>query len=182
MPKELQLQWMAGRLVPLSHTLQSRHTILMMSGTCKTLSYTQEHSMRPTQDKIWHLYWVMFFREWKTEEKKPVLVTDNAKNMILAGASAEMKPHVWCIAHTLNLSSQKARKVDTVSALLVKIRKLVTFFQKSPKACEALYEMQIQLHLKHLKLVHDVSMRWNSSLEMMGHSGNSSLLWCWQGR
>lgn len=105
--------------------------------------------------------------EWKLSDKKPALVTDNARNMLLAGASAEMEPHIRCIAHTLNLSSQKALKVETVSALLVKIRKLVTFFHKSPKACEALHEVQAQLKLKHHKLVHDVSTRWNSSLDMM---------------
>lgn len=55
----------------------------------------------------------------------------------------------------------------SVSGLLVKIRKQVTFFHKSSKACEALKEMQTQLHLKHHKLVHDVSTRWNSSLEMV---------------
>lgn len=86
--------------------------------------------------------------EWKIEEKNPALITDNARNMTLAGAGAEMEPHVQCIAHTLNLSSQKALKVDTVSALLVKLRKQVTFFHKSCKACEALKEMQTQLHLK----------------------------------
>uniref|UniRef100_A0A8C4GH43 Zinc finger BED domain-containing protein 1 n=1 Tax=Dicentrarchus labrax TaxID=13489 RepID=A0A8C4GH43_DICLA len=105
--------------------------------------------------------------EWKIEGKKPALVTDNASNMLLAGTLAEMKPHVRCIAHTLNLSSQKALQVDTVSALLVKMRRIVTYFHKSPKACEALHEIQTQLHLKHHKPVHDVSTMWNSSLEMM---------------
>ena len=103
--------------------------------------------------------------EWKLSDKKPALVTDNARNMLLAGASAEMEPHIRCIAHTINLSSQKALKVETVSALLVKLRKLVTFFHRSPKACEALREVQAQLKLK--QLVHDVSTRWNSSLDMM---------------
>lgn len=106
-------------------------------------------------------------REWKIEDKNPALVTDNARNMILAGVGAEMEPHVRCIAHTLNLASQKALKVDRVSELLVKMRKVVTFFPKSPKATEALREMQTQLHLPHHKLVHDVSTRWNSSLDML---------------
>ncbi|KAL6491014.1 hypothetical protein MHYP_G00013590 [Metynnis hypsauchen] len=105
--------------------------------------------------------------EWKLEDKKPALVTDNARNMLLAGAGADMEPHIRCIAHTLNLSSQKALKVETVSALLVKIRKLVTFFHKSPKACGALHEVQAQLKLKDHKLIHDVTTRWNSSLDMM---------------
>lgn len=107
--------------------------------------------------------------EWKIEEKNPALVTDNARNMILAGAGAEMEPYVQCIAHTLNLSSQNALRVEIVSALLVKIRMQVTFFHKSAKASEALKEMQIHFYLKNHKLVHDVSTRWNSSLDMVEH-------------
>ncbi|XP_077085839.1 E3 SUMO-protein ligase ZBED1 [Siphateles boraxobius] len=106
-------------------------------------------------------------REWKIEEKSPALVTDNTRNMILAGAGAKMDPHVRCIAHTLNLASQKAFKVDSVSVLVVKVRKLVTFFHKSPKATEVLREIQTQLHLPNDKLIHDVSTRWNSSLDML---------------
>lgn len=136
----------------------------MMSGTCKTLFCRPERSMRPTQDKICQSLLRDVCCEWKIEEKNSAFVTDNARNMTLAGAGAEMEPHVQCIAHTLNLSSQKALKVDTVSALLVKLRKQVTFFHKSCKACEALKEMQTQLHLKHHNLVHDVS---TSSLEMV---------------
>lgn len=44
-------------------------------------------------------------REWKIEDKNSALVTDNANNMILAGAGAKMNPHVQCVAHTLNLAS-----------------------------------------------------------------------------
>ena len=105
--------------------------------------------------------------EWNISDKQPALVTDNARNMILAGSGAEMKPHVRCIAHTLNLSSQKVFKVQSVSELMVKIRKVVTYFHKSTKACEALHEKQNDLSLEHHKLVHDVSTRWNSSLEMV---------------
>lgn len=70
-------------------------------------------------------------------------------------------------SHTLNLASQKALKVNRVSEFVVEVRKLVTFFHKSPKATEVLREMQTQLHLHNHKLVHDVSTRWNSTLDML---------------
>lgn len=105
--------------------------------------------------------------EWKLTDKNQALVTDNTKNMILAGAGAELDPHVQCIAHTLNFASQKALKVDKVSDLLMKMTKMATFFHKSPKATEIPREMQTQLHLLNHKLIPDVSTRWNSSLEML---------------
>lgn len=69
--------------------------------------------------------------EWKIKDKRPVLVTDNAKNMILTGASVKMDPHVRCIAHTLNLASQKALRLDRASELVIKVRKVVSFFHRS---------------------------------------------------
>lgn len=106
-------------------------------------------------------------REWNIKDKNTALVTDYAKNMMLAGVGAEMDPHMRCIAHTLNLASQKSLKLDRVSELLAKVRKVVTFFHRSPKATEVLHEMQAQLHLPNHKQIHDVSTRWNSSLDML---------------
>lgn len=51
-------------------------------------------------------------RKWNITDKNLALVTDNARNMIVAGAGAELEPHVRCVAHTLNLASQKALKLD----------------------------------------------------------------------
>ncbi|KAK6302308.1 hypothetical protein J4Q44_G00266630 [Coregonus suidteri] len=47
--------------------------------------------------------------EWKIYDKNPAIVTDNARNMIVAGAEAQFSPHITCFAHTLNLASQKAK-------------------------------------------------------------------------
>nr|XP_054593369.1 E3 SUMO-protein ligase ZBED1-like [Nothobranchius furzeri] len=58
--------------------------------------------------------------DWKILDKEPALVTDNATNMVLAGVEAEMTPHLMCFAHTINLATQKAFKVDTVARLLGK--------------------------------------------------------------
>lgn len=106
-------------------------------------------------------------REWNITDKNPALVTDNARNMVVAGAGADVTPHVRCVAHTLNLASQKALKMDRVSELLVKVRKVVTYFHKSPQAAEVLREIQSQLHLPNHKLIHDVCTRWNSSVDML---------------
>lgn len=95
------------------------------------------------------------------------MVTDIARNMILIGAGADFDPHVRCIAHTSNLASQKDLKVDRVSELLVNVRKLVTFFHRSPNASDGLREIQTHLHLPNHKLIHDVFTRWNNSLEML---------------
>lgn len=64
------------------------------------------------------------FREWKLQDKKTALVTDNALNMLLAAALAKVGLHVRCVAHLLNLASQKALKVEKVLELLVKVRKV----------------------------------------------------------
>lgn len=83
-------------------------------------------------------------RKWNITDKNPALVTDNARNMIVAGAGTELEPHVRCVAHTLNLASQKALKLDRVSDLLVKVRKVVTYFHKSPQVAEILQDIQSQ--------------------------------------
>ncbi|KAF3861204.1 hypothetical protein F7725_001459 [Dissostichus mawsoni] len=55
--------------------------------------------------------------EWQLSDKDVVLVTDNASNMIAAAEFGKF-PHVKCFAHTLNLASQRALKVATLSRLL----------------------------------------------------------------
>lgn len=41
--------------------------------------------------------------EWTIADKNPALVTDKARNMIVAGKAAGFTPHIICFAHTLNL-------------------------------------------------------------------------------
>lgn len=82
MSKELHKQWMIGHLAPLIRILWSQYTTSVRSGFYQDVC-----------------------REWKIEDKNSALVTDNANNMILAGAGAKMNPHVQCVAHTLNLAS-----------------------------------------------------------------------------
>lgn len=105
--------------------------------------------------------------DWNLLDKDPALVTDNATNMVLAGVEAEMSPHLMCFAHTINLATQKAFKVDTVARLLGRVRRVVSFFHRSVRAAEILQDKQKQLGLPVHKLIQDVSTRWSSTQNML---------------
>ena len=101
----------------------------------------------------------------------PPLVTDNAANMVVAAQHLNSKPHIGCFAHCLNLAAQKALKIDTVSRLLAKVRKIVGFFHRSTTAAAILKSKIRLLGLgdvnKELKLIQDVPTRWNSAADML---------------
>ena len=105
--------------------------------------------------------------DWNLLDKEPALVMDNTTNMVLAGVEAEISPQLMCFAHTINLATQKAFKVDTVARLLGRVRKVVGFFHRSVRAAEILQDKQKQLALPIHKLIQDVSTRWNSSQGML---------------
>ncbi|XP_073450123.1 E3 SUMO-protein ligase ZBED1-like [Aquarana catesbeiana] len=104
--------------------------------------------------------------EWQLSDKSVVLVTDNASNMIVAAQVGKF-PHVKCFAHTLNLASQRALKVATLSRLLGRVRRISTFFHRSTRASHCLKEKQKCLGLKNHKLITDVPTRWNSAYDMV---------------
>lgn len=104
--------------------------------------------------------------EWQITDKDLVLVTDNASNMIVAAQLGNFL-HIKCYAHTLNLASQKALKLPTVTRLLGRIRRITTFFHRSTTANQLLKENQNMLSLKNHKLKTDVCTRWNSAYEMV---------------
>ncbi|KAK7913711.1 hypothetical protein WMY93_013922 [Mugilogobius chulae] len=105
--------------------------------------------------------------EWSITDPYPALVTDNARNMVVAGQEAKSSPHLLCFAHTLNLSSQKGLGVNGASRLLGKVRKIVGYFHRSPHANHVLQEKQSILELPCHKLIQDVITRWNSSFDML---------------
>lgn len=63
--------------------------------------------------------------------------------------------HVKCYAHTLNLASQKALKLPTVTRLLGRIRQITTFFHR----CTTANQLNM-LSLKNHKLKTDVCTRF----------------------
>ncbi|XP_069129208.1 E3 SUMO-protein ligase ZBED1-like [Argopecten irradians] len=107
--------------------------------------------------------------EWnlKRHDQMPSLTTDNAKNIINAEQLAGFQPHIGCITHTINLATQRGLKVPQLDRLLGRIRRVVTYFHKSNIAMAILNTKQTLLELPHLKLIMDVSTRWNSTFNML---------------
>lgn len=75
--------------------------------------------------------------------------------------------HVRCLAHTINLVVQSGVKpIDDIRA---KARSLVAFFHRSTVGAEKLIEQQklLKPDKQPLKLIVEVSTRWNSAMKMM---------------
>ena len=107
--------------------------------------------------------------EWKLKRPHGMLacVTDNASNMHIAAETAELFPHIGCFAHTINLASQRALEINTVSRLISRVKRVVAYFHRSSTAASMLKQKQDLLQLPKHKLVQDVSTRWNSSYDML---------------
>ena len=104
--------------------------------------------------------------EWGLPEHPP-LVTDNASNMLVAGRELGCNPHICCYAHTLNLAVQKGLNVNSVSRLLGRIRRVVSYFHRSTSAAAVLKDKIKLLGLRQIKLIHDVCTRWNAAVDML---------------
>ncbi|XP_041361859.1 E3 SUMO-protein ligase ZBED1-like [Gigantopelta aegis] len=104
--------------------------------------------------------------EWGLN-KNPPLVTDNAANMEVAAIEAGCIPHIGCYAHTLNLAAQRGLKVNSVSRILARVRRVVSFFHRSTTAAALLKEKTKRQGLKNVKLLQDVPTRWNSACDML---------------
>ena len=103
--------------------------------------------------------------EWNLQryDQNLSLTTDNASNIVNAAKQAELSPHVRCVAHTINLATQRGLKISQMDRLLGRIRRIVSFFHRSTTAMAVLKSKQSLLELPQRKLINDVSTRWNSS-------------------
>ena len=100
------------------------------------------------------------------QNKVNVMTVDNASNMTVALEVAGAQK-LGCLAHTLNLASNKAMSIQSLQKVLAKVRSIVTFFHKSNIATEMLKEKQLALQLPQHKLINDCKTRWNSTYQMI---------------
>ena len=110
--------------------------------------------------------------EFHLTNKLVALTTDNAavnyKCLSLLKAFNEdyrNVTHIPCIAHVLNIAVQSGLK--TIQDEVNKVSKLVHFITFSGKRKQIFEERCNLLHVKHLELVKDMSVRWNSTYLML---------------
>ena len=98
--------------------------------------------------------------------------SDNGRNMVnaLGRDGLGISPVIGCVAHTINLCVEDGFKVQRVSHLLAKIRRVVEHFHKSTKSTYQLREAQLAAGKNEndvLGVVQDVKTRWTSAYFML---------------
>ena len=95
------------------------------------------------------------------------VVRDAGANMKKALFLCEVK-NVDCFAHQIQLVVKKGITAQkAVSDILSKCRSIATHFNHSTVAQDELKKIQSRLNVRHLSVVQDVPIRWNSSLHML---------------
>lgn len=105
--------------------------------------------------------------DWKLSKEALVcVVTDTASNNI---SFANLAGIEWlgCFAHRLHLSVVHALDSPGLKEVLGRARKMVTFFHRSSKGLEALYQQLEFAQKEKLKPVLDVVTRWTSTAGMI---------------
>ena len=91
--------------------------------------------------------------EWELASKVYGFTTDNGRNMVNAVVDHLKVIHLPCIGHATQLAVEKAFRLQDVTSALGKVRKLVGYFRKSPKATYNLREKQRLLNLLQHELI-----------------------------
>lgn len=106
--------------------------------------------------------------EWKILGKISAIVTDNGPNMVKMCDLLGIR-HMPCFAHTLNLTLDDSLKLSQVEDITKKCKVIVTFFKKSSVGWRELKLAQEERNPNciPLKLIQEVSTRWNSTFYMM---------------
>ena len=84
-----------------------------------------------------------------------VATTDNGAN-ITAAVELFGVSRLPCFSHTLQLAVEQALKLPEVSKLVGRCKRLVAYFNRSPKSCYLLHQKQIGLGHKQHSLINDV--------------------------
>ena len=104
---------------------------------------------------------------WKF--KTPIAVSDNAANEVKAFKLLNWT-RISCFGHNLNLVVKASLQIPEISELISKCRRVAEFFHRSPNSSHVLKRKQQALLDESkwdLKVIHDVSTRWNSTLDMI---------------
>jgi len=106
---------------------------------------------------------------WGVVSKVRTFGTDTDRNMTAAIALLPFE-HMPCVAHSLQLSANKAITEAGIDCVLSKSRKIVGHFKHSPANTSSRYELkqqQVHHNQKCEPLIQDVATRWNSNLQMI---------------
>lgn len=105
------------------------------------------------------------FKEWNISEKIKVAVTDNAANITAAINMNKNWRHIPCLAHNINLIAQSG--LDGINYIHKEVKRVVEFFKRSAQSYTKLKNAQVQMGYLELKLIQDVTTRWNSIYDML---------------
>ena len=70
-------------------------------------------------------------KEWGITLGKCAIATDNASNIANEFSKCSVQSHVRCMAHLLNLATQKRIKVSALARVLCRVRTLVGCFTEA---------------------------------------------------
>ena len=97
---------------------------------------------------------------WKLDRSKmSSITTDNASNNIKAFKQCTWIP---CFGHNLDLAVQ-----DQVNSRLVRLRRLISAFNRSTKRKRQLEKQQAEQGLPLHQPIHDEPTRWGSTYDMV---------------
>lgn len=103
--------------------------------------------------------------KWGIKDTTVTIVSDNRVNIKNASNVHLGKYHYPCVVHTLNLSiNETIMPNKDFLDILNKIRTMIGHFKLSLFASEKLKEFQTQRELPLLKVIQNISTRWNLSI------------------